>query len=155
MKEIPLTQGKVALVDDEDYEDLNRYKWCLLPAKYGHTEYAVRYKNISMHQQIMGFTGKDYDHRDRDGLNNQRFNIRECTNSQNQMNTGKRPECSSKYKGVHWNAKRKRWMVSITKDRKNLRLGEFQNEDVAGYVYNQKAKELFGEFALLNDIGGS
>ena len=100
MKEIPLTQGEVALVDDEDYEWLNQWRWYVLKAR--HTFYAVRFdggRTQSMHREIMcNPVGKEVDHSDMDGLNNQRINLRIATRSQNHKNVN--PYGVSAYLGV-------------------------------------------------------
>jgi len=102
-KLIPLTQGKFAIVDAEDYEWLNQYKWHTDKAQ--NTYYAVSQKNrktIKMHRLITGAPkGLFVDHRDHNGFNNRRDNLRLCTNQENQQN--KQPMCgkTSKYKGVH------------------------------------------------------
>ena len=158
MKEIPLTQGMVALVDDEDYEWINQYKWYVNRA--GVNIYAVRYDRgrgrgeaIKMHQQIM--RAKETDHRDNNGLNNQRSNLRHCNRSQNCQNRRKAGNCSSKYKGVSFRRKATMnpWVVSIrTVGRKFVYIGVFATEVEAALAYNNKAVELFGEFARINII---
>src|ERR1043165_2122866 len=90
-REIPLTQGYVALVDDCDYEWLSQWKWCAHVAKGGRTAYAFRAKGIAMHRVIMNAPeGMDVDHRDHNGLNNTRANLRICTHAENQRNMNHR-----------------------------------------------------------------
>ena len=162
MKEIPLTQGKIALVDDEDYESLNSYKWCT--AKVIRTLYAHRITPrkdgkqtlLLMHRVLLGLEkgdGKYVDHIDHDGLNNQKSNLRIVTVSQNQMNRIPHKNTSSKYKGVYWYKKNKRWRSQIMINYKQIYLGQFEDEKEAARAYNRKAIELFGEYALLNDLG--
>lgn len=152
MKEIKLTQNQIALVDDDDFEELSRYNWSVIGGY--NTYYAIRWPNITMHHHIMRADyGVMFDHIDKNGLNNQKLNLRRCTNSQNQVNTNKRPGYSSKYKGVMWHKGRRKWIATITKNRHQIYLGQFTMEDAAAMVYNQKAIELFGEFARLNKIG--
>ena len=152
MKEILLTKGQVALVDNEDYDELMRYKWCICSSK--NNLYAVRRisknKTILMHNHILD--SKMADHRDHNGLNNQKNNIRPCNQSQNNMNTRKKPRCSSKFKGVVWDLARQKWAGYITKDGVTYRLGRFILEKEAALAYNQKATELHGEFAQLNEV---
>ena len=157
MKEIKLTQGKVALVDDEDYESLNKHKWY---AKIGkETFYAVRaiygtgkQKNISMHRVIMGITDPKIpcDHRDNDGLNNQRSNLRVCTNPENQANARKRKNTTSKYKGVSIHPLG--WQARIRFNHKKYFLGYYKTQDEAAMAYNKKAVELSKEFAKINEL---
>lgn len=156
MKEIKLTQGKVALVDDEDFESLNAYKWCA--SKHHNTFYAVRttirvggkQTKVRMHWDIMD--GKSIDHIDHDGLNNQRANLRFCTNSQNLMNTRKQDNTSSVYKGVSWYKRTGKWLAQIQINNKGISLGYFDSEIDAAKAYNNKAIEFFCEFANLNNI---
>lgn len=155
MKEIQLTQGQIALVDDEDFENLNQFRWCAV--KIGRTFYAVRNvridgkkRGVRMHCQILG--GKLIDHKDHNGLNNQKSNLRFCTASQNCMNKRKRKNCVSIYKGVCFHKQHKRWLAHIKKDGKDNHLGYFVTEIDAAKAYNIKAVELFGEFANLNKL---
>lgn len=158
MKEIPLTQGRVALVDDADYEWLNQWKWYAV--KYPNNFYAVssainiksqKYKRIRMHRLILNTPkNMDTDHANHNGLDNQRHNIRICTTKQNTRNRLPRRKCSSLYKGVSWNKKVEKWIVFIANNRKNENLGCFDDEIKAAIAYDAKAKELFGKFAYLN-----
>ena len=161
MREIPLTQGKVALVDDEDYEWLNQWKWYVMWD--GHHWYAVRnspYRNgkrhtIRMHRLIVGAQpGQVVDHKDSEvTLDNQRENLRFCTRSQNAMNAKKRCDgLSSRFKGVRWYKRDNNWMVRIGIDGKRIFLGYFDNEIEAAIAYNKAARERFGEFARLNVV---
>ena len=157
MKEIKLTRGKVALVDDEDFEELNKYKWCT--CKKRHTFYAVRRTRdgsrkgriIYMHRQILGFP-KKVDHRDGCGTHNQKNNLRVCTNRQNHMNSRPRLGCSSKFKGVTFFEKGNKWLARLVLEGKSFSLGLHATEEDAALAYNRKAIEIFGEFARLNII---
>ncbi len=159
MKEIELTQGYVALVDDEDYERVSAHKW--YAEVYRHNVYAARAvyttnkrrKTVKMHRFILGVIGSkvQVDHKDRNGLNNQRSNLR-ITIDQNQQNAGLRKDNTSGYKGVHWNKNRGRWQARIKFRSKHIGLGLFTDILDAARAYNKAALELFGEFALLNVI---
>lgn len=159
MKEIKLNQqgkhrGKyVALVDDDDYEFLNQFKWRAI--RHGNIFYVLRYITVDgkrssqyMHNAIM--KGKGVDHRDHDGLNNQKSNLRLCSPSQNIMNARKSPNKTSIYKGVCFNKATRKWEVQIILDGNRIHLGYFISETDAALAYNEKATELFGEFAYLN-----
>ncbi|MCK5127232.1 MAG: hypothetical protein KAR42_13340 [candidate division Zixibacteria bacterium] len=157
MKRIKLTQRKFALVDDCDFEWLNKWKWSAVKSKQ--TWYASRnVKNIvtgkngtiSMHRQILNAPkGMQVDHRNHNGLNNQRHNIRICTLVQNHHN--RQPiKKTSVYKGVCWDKIRKKWTAQIHMKRKKKHLGFFVNEVEAANMYDVMAKKLFGEFAYLN-----
>ena len=163
MKEIQLSQGRfcknrgkyVALVDDEDFENLNQYRWSA--NKHRNAFYAVRYISVDgkeasryMHVEIMGKKG--IDHIDHNGLNNQRSNLRFCTLRQNQMNRQKQENASSIYKGVHLYKPNGKWQARIKINGKNASLGSFALETDAALAYNAKAIELFCEFACLNEI---
>ncbi len=155
MREIPLTQGKVALVDDEDFEEISKYKWCASKGSRNcHTYYAVRgYRNHgssvteSMHRRVMGFKGH-IDHIDGNGLNNQRENLREATSTQNMRNRHPRFKSTSSLKGV--GLFRGKWRARIFLNGKETHLGVFNTEKEAGLAYDLAARKYFGEFAWLN-----
>ncbi len=159
MREISLTQGYVALVDDEDYEWLSKHKWCVCVARGGPA--AVRYigggrrnmKHVYMHREITNApSDKEVDHKDHCTLNNQRENLRVCTSTQNHANSIKRIGCSSRFKGVSWHKKAGKWRARVVKGGKETHLGLFADEVVAAHAYNAAALKHFGEFALLNDL---
>jgi hypothetical protein len=152
MKEIKLTQGKVALVDDEDYEHLSQWKWYTIK-KRKNTFYAFRHSGktvVSMHREIMK-TPKELqvDHKDHDGLNNQKHNLRNCTQSQNNQNM---MGYGRKYKGVSYIGNRMGYTAQICLNRKTVCLGTFKDETDAATAYNDAALKYFGEFACLNVI---
>jgi hypothetical protein len=151
MKKIPLTQGQVAIVDDSDYELLSQHKW--YAHKSGKTFYAERFfqkKTYSMHRIIMKVPSeKEVDHKNGNGLDNRKDNLRLCTraeNCRNKRSTNK----SSRYLGVSWNAKDKRFRAQTEKDGIRYYLGQFMNEEDAAKTYDAKVNELFGSFARLN-----
>lgn len=157
MKQIKLTQGKVALVDDEDFELLNQWKW-YANKKCGFC-YAVRHfkaisgkrdKKSMLHRQIMNCPeGLEIDHINHNGLDNKKSNLRICTRSQNQPNQ-KAKKHSSKYKGVSWHKASKKWQAMIVYNNRQIYIGLFDSEIEAAKAYDKKALELFGEFACLN-----
>lgn len=155
MKLISLTQGYSAMVDDSDYEWLNRFNWQY--SKVDTLEYASRRAvkgkkyTLGMHREIMKTPkGMHTDHKDGNGLNNQRNNLRICTASQNIMNSKISSNNSSGYKGVYWQKNLKKWMVAIKINRQSIYLGYFTDKKEAAKKYDQKAIELFREFARLN-----
>jgi len=160
MKEIKLTQGKAALVDDDMFDYLNQWKWRYLKGKHERTGYAVRNegnrhnrKMIRMHVVIMKPPpGMEIDHVDLNGCNNQRYNLRICTHSQNQMNINKRRDNTSGYKGVTWNKWHHSWYAFIRINGRRISLGYFYDPKDAARAYDCKAIELFGESARINDI---
>lgn len=158
MKQIPLTQGQFALVDDEDYDELSKHNWSAVFPKNSVTYYAIRSdlssgkkKTVQMHRLILGAIGKPgfVDHKDGNGLNNQRSNIRLCTPSQNSQNKKKDSNCLSQFKGVH-PMKNGKFRATIRIGGKSKSLGVYQNEESAAIAYDNAAKEYFGEFARLN-----
>lgn len=163
-KKIPLTQDKFAIVDDEDFERLNQYKWCAKKTwrkKYKDYFYAVRTVKIKgrklmvfMHREILGLSygnKKLSDHKNHNGLDNRKINLRVCSKTQNGQNqrTQERKK-TSKYKGVCWYKRCKKWIAKIKYLGNTIYLGLFESEEEAALTYDKKAKELFGEFALLN-----
>lgn len=151
MKEIVLTKGFFALVDDHAFEYLNQWRWHVVPS--GNTFYASRGRdNVLMHRVILGLSDPSVfcDHIDRNGLNNLRDNLRVATRYQNNCN--KIAKGTSKYLGVCWHKHKKRWTAQITKDYKPKCIGYFKNEIDAALAYNSAAKRVHGEFANLNNI---
>jgi len=178
MKLIPLSKtgknkGKYfAMVDDEDYEYISQFNWTAWIGNY--TVYAYRNlpnKKIDtkmfMHRQITNAPkGKDVDHINHNGLNNQKTNLRICTRAQNQKNKFPIKDSTSKYLGVSRksNVKRRlkdgsvktyisnKWVSYIKVNRKTIYLGTFETEKEAAVQYNKHAKKHHGEFANLNII---
>ncbi len=156
MKEISLSKGLIALVDDADYEELSKYKWY---ASMNRKHYARRHHMVNgkksklyMHRQILGITDKKIfvDHIDGNGLNNQRSNLRAATHSENLANVNKRLGTSSKFRGVNFKKATSKWQVQIQHQGKLHFVGSFVDEVEAAKAYDKKAVELFGEFAKLN-----
>jgi len=162
MKKILLTQGKIALVDDEDYEWLNQYRW-YAHKKTKHSFSAGRnipldnrkQRSQKMHRLILGLERGDKrecDHIDGNSLNNQRNNLRICSRHQNNCNRKSYSNSTSTYKGVSWNRLLKKWRADIQVNNKHILLGSFAFEKEAAQAYNRAAKKYFGEFARLNKI---
>lgn len=170
MSKIRLTKEREALVDAEDFERLSKHHWF-----YNRGGYAVRTMRshdvvpdqrfswnwnkaksrwettIYMHREVMNHPDDEIDHKNHNGLDNQKSNLRVSTSQQNKRNRQKLKGCSSKYKGVCWHKGAKKWMAVITLGpRKSLYLGLHVAEDEAGRTYDIAAKEHFGEFAVLN-----
>ena len=164
--EIKMSSGFVVKVDVEDYEWLSRRKWHVRHGPPGGTNYAVTnfriitpgetkrvYRKVYMHRLINNTPeGMHTDHKNGDGLDNRRFNLRNCTQSENFMNQHR--TCgTSKYKGVYWHKKDKKWISQIQGFGKYKYLGTFTDEKEAALAYNNAAIVAFGEFAHLNKIG--
>ena len=158
-KEIHLTQGKVAIVDDADFEELNKLKW--FADKQGDNYYAVRkslringkYINQKMHRIIIGEKlGVHTDHINGNTLDNRRSNLRNCTHQQNMWNKPKSKANNSGYKGVFYLKSSKMYRATITINGKTIYLGTFYYIKQAANAYNLAAKKYHGEFANLNEI---
>jgi hypothetical protein len=158
MKTIKLTQGQVTIVDDEDFEELNKHKW------YAHkngTHWYVRryakingrYKKVFMHREILHApTGIGVDHKDNDGLNNLKTNIRLANKVENSRNRGPNKNNKSGFKGVSWRKDNQKWEAMIEYSQKHIHLGKFSTKEEAALAYNKAAIQYFGEFAYLNAL---
>jgi len=154
---IPLSQGKFALIDPEDYELVKNHTWCLSSNGYAVTNIrdaeTKKYKQVKMHRLIFGAErGQMIDHKNGNKLDNRRENLRPVTMSQNCQN--KLPKTGHKYKGVLALKIKKgvRWVARIKANGKNILIGRFLTEEEAAQAYNEKAIELFGEFAKINQL---
>lgn len=150
---IPLTKGKEAKVDSEDYDRLSKHKW------YTHTsgknEYARRCGpdgRFYMHREILGAPeGMQVDHINHDGLDNRKCNLRIATPSQNMCNQ-KSGRGQSRFKGVS-RTESGRWASEIWVNSKKHYLGRYDTEEDAARAYNRVAEKYHGEFAKLNEVG--
>lgn len=155
MKEIPLTQGKTAIVDDDMYEYLSQFRWYFTGA-YAASKSVILSggghgaPKIYMHRLIMRTPkGLEVDHIDGNGLHNWRSNLRNCTHAQNTVNRPMNLDKSG-FKGVYWHKRNQCWQAQIQKNKAIFWLGNFDDPEAAARAYDEKAKELFGEFARLN-----
>ena len=151
MKKILLSQGKYALVDDEDFLFLSRWKWCVSMMKAG--PYAVRRKpgggTLLMHRIVVGAQkGLDVDHRNGNTLDNRRSNLRLCTHAENIRNrTKKNSNNTSGIPGVYYHAPTKKWCARLKIDGKQLYLGLFFSKSKAAQVRKKAEIEHFGAYA--------
>jgi hypothetical protein len=158
MKEIPLTQGQITWVDDEDYEELSKHKWTALWKPTCRTFYAIRAPSVNgrqhtvyMHRVIMRANhDQQVDHKDFDGLHNWRDNLRTCTHTQNIQHQRKRRGVKSPYKGVHPNHCGHTFTASIGVNGENIKLGSFPTAEAAALAYDEAAQMYFGAFAVTN-----
>ncbi len=157
MKTIPLILNKRALVDDEDYNKLRQHKWYL--SNIFNLFYAVRHTKcikgerglVYMHRQILkAKKGAMIDHCNHNGLDNQKHNLRFCTNSTNQANSKKATNNTSGYRGVGWHKQEEKWTVRIRVNGKLRHIGYFDNLIEAAKAYDNEAVKYFGEFAYRN-----
>lgn len=152
MIEIPLTKGYVALIDDEDLALVSKYSWSANVRP--NTVYGQAYvgggraghRKISLHRLIMQATeDQQVDHRDGNGLNCQRYNMRLCTDAQNKANGPKRSK--HPYKGIR--PLGKKWVAEISRPIGGY-LGVYPTPEEAAIAYDKAAKDTYGEFARLN-----
>lgn len=157
-KKIPLSQGKFAIVDADDYAWLAQWKWSYNKGYAIRNKYServggkVRAEGIRMHREILSAPkGMQVDHVDGNGLNNTRENLRICSSQQNNRNR-KAVEGTSKFKGVTVYCPGEKWFAQIWVNKKSIFLGYFKDEKEAARAYNEAAKKHFGEFARLNEV---
>jgi hypothetical protein len=153
MKEIPLTRGAIAIVDDDMFEYLNQFNWHLNTEGYAQREIWNKGNRIKvrMHREILGTpVGMDTDHINNNRLDNRRENLRVCTRSENLQNSSLRSNNTSGYKGVSYFKHGRLWMASLYLNKKLVFCKYFHNPEDAARAYNEAAKKYFGEFAKLN-----
>lgn len=165
MKEIKLTQDKLAIVDDEDFERVNQYKWCYMhDGRVSHTfhtgykdltkpkrPFNQKNKTIRLHRFILNFPeGMEIDHINGNVLDNRKTNLRICNHSQNLKNCKISKNNTSGYKGITWRKDCNKWFAYIVVNYKQIGLGYFFNKLDAATAYNVAAKKYHGEFARLN-----
>lgn len=144
-KKIPLSKGKFAIVDNEDFERVKSINWHFING------YADNSRFGFLHRFILNYKGLlMVDHINGNPLDNRKSNLRLVTRAQNLMNTKPQVNKSSKYKGVYFSKNTKKWISRIIKDGVHYSLGVFTNEIEAAKTYDEKAIELFGEYARLN-----
>lgn len=155
---IPLTQGKVAVIDFVDFDKVRGVKWHAHQKIKGGKFYAAR--NITlpggrksirpMHKEILPEIPL-IDHKDGDGLNNRRENLRPATKRQNHQAFRRKPEgLTSRFRGVYWHKLRKKWHAQIKANGQRLSLGLHHQEEDAARAYDAAARKYFGEFASPN-----
>lgn len=155
MKEIPLTQGKVALIDDEDYPRIASCTWhAKLSGKVWYAKTGLGpegQRAVEMQKVLMGDDpmGRQIDHINGNGLDNRRANLRWATKSQQGQNSSASRANRSGFKGVYLKTAG-RWAATIKKDRKTIHIGYFDTPQEAARAYDARAVELFGEFARPN-----
>lgn len=154
-REVPLSRGQVALVDECDYERVSICKWFASTSSASKTFYArgrpLGGRNVSaihMHRLILCFPLFDVDHINGNGLDNRRANLRASKPNQNACNIPPRESKTSIYRGVYWNGYS--WSASIRHERKLINLGTYDCEEEAGFAYDLASVRLHGKFGVRN-----
>lgn len=137
-------------IDIGDLEKAKEYKWHICN---GYVVTCVQGKYFRLHQILLGFPKSGIDHIDRNPLNNRRSNLRLCNQQQNTANTGLFKHNSTGYKGVSWDKGRNKYIAKIKLNGKTINLGRYAAAEDAAIAYNKKAKEVFGKYARLNNVG--
>lgn len=165
MKRVPLfnKHGEMvahAKVDDLDFRDISQHRWWISRCRdkvYAAARVDGRHI-VRLHRFLVGKPGLKVDHRNGDGLDNRRSNLRACTNSQNLQNRGRNANNTSGYKGVYLvpagqnRVKTPKWAAGITVGGRSIKLGRFLKKKDAARAYNRAARKYFGQFAILNPV---
>ena len=156
MKEIALTQGQVALVDDADYALVSVHSWCAWkPHKIYYAVSEINGRFTLMHRLILGLTDPKIivDHKDGDGLHNYRDNIHICDHSFNRYQSLKDYPASSKFKGVSWDKEKEKWTAYFYENHRMKRIGRFEDEITAARARDKKVIKILGlEKALIGNV---
>jgi len=167
VKQVPLSKGYVALVDDEDYERVAQFKWCVVMP--GKNVYAVRrvrrpeggWTSQSLHRFLLhAGAGERVGHVDGNGLNCVRANLRRVSRSESATAArrtrghGRQSNNKSGFIGVSWDSRVGKWRAQIQVDGRKKHLGHHPTPEDAARVRDRAARELHGELAVLNFAGG-
>lgn len=148
MKLIPISQGKFAKVDDDDFEALSVNKWT---CSHGYAVRKPKNKNIYMHRVVMNVPDDmQIDHINRDPLDNRKSNLRICTGHENRCNIGPRKDNTSGFRGVSSHRSSGKFQSKITVNGEQIYIGTFDNPEDAARAYDVAATKYHGEFAYLN-----
>ena len=155
MKEMLLSKGELCLVSDEDYDWICHLKWyrgtCGYAVVYIYCPKTKKQHGLFMHRVILRLkSNESCDHINGNRLDNRRENLRIATQAENVRNASAQKGSTSKFKGVYWNKRRKKWHSQVRIGSTRFHLGFYKEEEEAGRAYDKKASELFGEFARLN-----
>jgi hypothetical protein len=154
MKKVPISNGKFAKVDDEDFELVSEFHWHMDGAGYARTNVWSENKKPRMHRLILNDVDTELhiDHINGDKLDNRKINLRVLTCSQNAMNRGPQMNNSSGYKGVIFDRSRNKWRAEICVNKKRKYLGRYETAEEAALAYNQASIKYHGEFGFINQI---
>lgn len=151
---VPLTRGYEAVIDATDVYLVAGRNWSAATTPRRKAVYAVRVevqdgreKMLLLHRVIAGTADNQHtDHKDGDGLNNRRSNLRTCTQAENNRNTGIRKDNTSGFKGVFFNKRTQKWRAEIMANGQRIGLGQFATADLAHMAYQTAAADLHGDF---------
>lgn len=153
MRQIPLTKGYSAIVDDEDYDFLMQWKWHVVVgpkhvyAMRNSAPVDGRRHHILMHRVLNDTPeGFDTDHANGNSLDNRRSNLRTATRTQNMWNRAPNRRCASRHKGVSWHRQHRKWVAAIQVNGRRRHIGLFDDEDAAAAAYAARARKEFGDF---------
>lgn len=166
MKNIALSRGYVAIIDDEDFEKVSQYKWHAsqhekkiyakrkrwipdesITTKQGKYVKKGYYKTIALHRVILDAPDDmEVDHINGNPLDCRKINLRVCSHEQNMWNLKGRSDSKSGYRGITWDKQTQKWRATLTYKKQFINIGRFDNLDDAIKAHQEKAKELFGEF---------
>jgi hypothetical protein len=147
---VPLTAGKMAVIDLKDADRVLKHKWHF--SGHGYAATGIDGKRVYLHRLIVNArAGQLVDHKNHDGLDNRRCNLRIASKVQNSQNR-LLVRGSSKFKGVCLNKRKRKWIAGIRVNTKSYHLGYFKNEEDAAIAYNVAAQLFFNEFASLNPV---
>ena len=161
MKQIKLSQGLFALVDDQDFEKANRFKWCAEKRGKNIINYYAKRRIVtdgkvstqSLHVFLLGIKkGFEIDHANSNGLDNRRSNIRHCTRSQNMGNQRKKAGTSSIFKGVSFRKRLNKYGAAIKVNHKSIHIGYYNTAQEAAFEYDCAASIYFKNFARPNVV---
>lgn len=156
MRQIPLTKGKYALVDDEDYDFLVELPNSSRGSKWrvnnmGYAQLNINNTYILMHRLVADTpTGKDVDHINRDRLDNRQSNLRICTAQENRRNSAINSNNTSGTTGVHYKPARNKWQARITVSYRRISLGYYVNQEDAVNARQLAVSKYFKDFAPIN-----
>ena len=154
------SKNRFILIDDEDYPLVSLFKWCIVKRKnlYYATSFCYnpedkKSKGFYLHRFIMKEPEGDIDHKNDNGLDCRKNNLRICTRQQNVSNSKKWAKATSVYKGVYWNSQHNNWKAALKVNGKTVFCRTFKKEEDAARAYNKSAIKYLGEFAQLNIMG--
>ena len=155
MKKVPIHRSSYAIIDDEDYIEISKYKWRADGFGYPITNLKIgkMWTTISLHRLLMNAkNGEQVDHKNRNILDNRRNNLRKCDNAQNRQNKGVQSNNSSGFKGVYFHKRDKKYRAKLMANGKIVLEKCFDSKIEAAKAYNEAAKKYHGEYAFLNKV---